>query len=147
MRRYIFVPTVFPEYATNKKPLHSRRPAPRGAARGHPEGNGYISTYFVFSGTGANVFALSLAAGAGESVICAKGAHIGEDETGAVEANLGCVVLPVRECTVDAGVDILSFGGMRHTSRTESGGATLSRRSARRENSRQASLPFPASNS
>ncbi len=63
----------------------------------NPEGNGYISTYFVFSGTGANVFALSLAAGAGESVICAKGAHIGEDETGAVEASLGCVVLPVAE--------------------------------------------------
>ena len=52
-------------------------------------------TFFVFNGTGANVLGLSLAAGQGQSVLCAEGAHIAVDEAGAPEANLGCKVLPL----------------------------------------------------
>jgi threonine aldolase len=49
-------------------------------------------TFFVLNGTGSNVFALSLAAGPGFSVLCSDVAHIAIDETGAPEAALGCKV-------------------------------------------------------
>jgi Threonine aldolase len=52
-------------------------------------------TYFVLNGTGSNVFALSLAAGPGQTVLCSDVAHIATDETGAPEAVLGCKILPV----------------------------------------------------
>jgi threonine aldolase len=53
-------------------------------------------TFFVLNGTGSNVFALSLVAGPGLSVLCSEVAHIAIDETGAPEAALGCKVLPLR---------------------------------------------------
>ncbi len=53
-------------------------------------------TFFVFNGTGANVLALSLAAGQGQSVLCAEAAHVAVDEAGAPEANIGCKILPLR---------------------------------------------------
>ena len=49
-------------------------------------------TFFVLNGTGANVLALSLAAGPGLSVLCSEVAHIAIDETGAPEASLGCKI-------------------------------------------------------
>jgi threonine aldolase len=49
-------------------------------------------TFFVLNGTGANVLALSLAAGPGSSVLCSDVAHIAIDETGAPEAALGCKI-------------------------------------------------------
>jgi threonine aldolase len=49
-------------------------------------------TFFVLNGTGSNVFALSLAAGPGLSVLCSEVAHIAIDETGAPEASLGCKI-------------------------------------------------------
>jgi threonine aldolase len=52
-------------------------------------------TFFVLNGTGANVFALSLVAGPGLSVLCSDVAHISIDETGAPEAALGCKIRQV----------------------------------------------------
>jgi threonine aldolase len=49
--------------------------------------------FFVLNGTGANVLALSLVAGAGTSVLCSDCAHVAVDETGAPEASIGCKVL------------------------------------------------------
>jgi threonine aldolase len=49
-------------------------------------------TFFALNGTGSNVFALSLAAGPGFSVLCSDVAHIAIDETGAPEAALGCKI-------------------------------------------------------
>ena len=49
-------------------------------------------TFFVLNGTGSNVFALSLIAGPGQSVLCSDVAHIAIDETGAPEAALGCKI-------------------------------------------------------
>ena len=49
-------------------------------------------TFFVLNGTGSNVFALGLAAGPGQAVLCSDVAHIATDETGAPEATLGCKV-------------------------------------------------------
>lgn len=51
--------------------------------------------FFVLNGTGANVLALSLACGPGSCVLCAEGAHIDVDETGAPEA-AGIKVRPLR---------------------------------------------------
>jgi len=48
--------------------------------------------FFALNGTGANVFALSLVAGPGHSVLCSDTAHIAVDETGAPEAALGCKI-------------------------------------------------------
>jgi threonine aldolase len=53
-------------------------------------------TFFVLNGTGANVLALSLAAGPGLSVLCSDTAHISIDETGAPEAALGCKIKTVE---------------------------------------------------
>lgn len=53
-------------------------------------------TFFVLNGTGANVLALSLVAGAGTSVLCSDSAHVAVDETGAPEAVVGCKVLPLE---------------------------------------------------
>jgi len=52
-------------------------------------------TFMVLNGTGSNVLALSLASGHGQAVLCAEGAHIAVDETGAAEATVGCKVLPL----------------------------------------------------
>jgi threonine aldolase len=51
--------------------------------------------YFVFNGTGANVFGLSLLLGPGEAVICPQTAHLNVDECGAPERALGCKLLTV----------------------------------------------------
>jgi threonine aldolase len=48
--------------------------------------------FLVLNGTGANVLALSLVAGAGSSVLCSDCAHVAVDETGAPEAAVGCKV-------------------------------------------------------
>jgi threonine aldolase len=53
-------------------------------------------TFFVLNGTGSNVFALSLVAGPGLSVLCSDTAHIAIDETGAPEAALGCKIREVK---------------------------------------------------
>jgi threonine aldolase len=52
-------------------------------------------TFFALNGTGSNVFALSLVAGPGFSVLCSETAHIAVDETGAPEAALGCKIRQV----------------------------------------------------
>ena len=59
-----------------------------GRARGlfRSEFGPAADAYFVFNGTGANVLALSLAARAGSSILCAEGAHLEVDEAGAPEA-------------------------------------------------------------
>lgn len=51
--------------------------------------------FLVLNGTGANVLALSLAAGPATCVLCGEGAHIDVDETGAPEA-AGIKVLPLE---------------------------------------------------
>jgi threonine aldolase len=53
-------------------------------------------TFFALNGTGSNVFALSLVAGPGLSVLCSETAHIAIDETGAPEAALGCKIRQVE---------------------------------------------------
>ncbi|HTX72901.1 MAG TPA: beta-eliminating lyase-related protein [Rectinemataceae bacterium] len=53
-------------------------------------------TYFVLNGTGSNVLALSLVASHGQAVLCAEGAHIAVDETGAPEAAVGCKVIQLE---------------------------------------------------
>ncbi len=45
--------------------------------------------FFVLNGTGANVLALSLAAGHGQTVICAEGAHAAVDELERILDELG----------------------------------------------------------
>ena len=50
-------------------------------------------TRFVWSGTGANVLALASMLRPAECVVCAEGAHIAVDETGAPERVLGAKVL------------------------------------------------------
>ncbi len=52
-------------------------------------------TYFVFTGTAANVLGLSSIAKSWNSVITASSAHIEEDECGAPEKFIGCKVLTV----------------------------------------------------
>jgi threonine aldolase len=52
-------------------------------------------TYFVFTGTAANVLGLSSIARSWNSVITASSAHIEEDECGAPEKFIGCKVLTV----------------------------------------------------
>jgi threonine aldolase len=52
-------------------------------------------TFFVLNGTGSNVFALSLASGPSQALLCSDVAHISIDESGAPEAALGCKVRPV----------------------------------------------------
>ena len=52
--------------------------------------------FFVFNGTGANVLGLSSATQSFNSIICAKTAHIQEDECGAPEKFTGCKLLPVE---------------------------------------------------
>jgi threonine aldolase len=53
-------------------------------------------TFFVLNGTGANVFALSLAVAPSQAVLCSDVAHISIDESGAPEAALGCKIRPVK---------------------------------------------------
>ena len=51
--------------------------------------------HIVASGTGANVFALKLACQGVDAVVCSDIAHINTNETGAVEAIVGCKLLTV----------------------------------------------------
>ncbi|NOZ46137.1 MAG: low specificity L-threonine aldolase [Chlorobi bacterium] len=53
----------------------------------------YTETYFVFTGTAANVLGLSAVTKSYHSIICAETAHINEDECGAPEKFTGCKVL------------------------------------------------------
>jgi threonine aldolase len=75
-------------------------------------------TFFVFNGTGSNVLALSLVAGAGQSVLCSDSAHIAVDEAGGPEANLGCKILSLRshegKVQVEALKEALSVLGSVH---------------------------------
>lgn len=64
----------------------------RAAAAFKGEFGEEAEAFFVLNGTGANVLALSLVAGAGTSVLCADCAHAAVDETGAPEASIGCKV-------------------------------------------------------
>jgi threonine aldolase len=51
--------------------------------------------FFVFTGTAANVFGLSLLLRPFEAVICAESAHVNVDECGAPERIVGCKLLTV----------------------------------------------------
>jgi len=53
------------------------------------------STFFVFTGTAANVLGLSAVTRSWNSVIAASSAHLEQDECGAPEKFLGCKVLTV----------------------------------------------------
>ncbi len=52
--------------------------------------------FFVFNGTGANVLGLTTVTQSFNSIICAKTAHIQEDECGAPEKFTGCKLIPVE---------------------------------------------------
>ena len=54
-----------------------------------------VETYFVFTGTGANVLSLQALARSHHGVVCAKTAHVYEDECGAPEKFVGCKLLPL----------------------------------------------------
>ncbi len=54
-----------------------------------------VETYFVFTGTGANVLCLEALTRPHHAVVCAKTAHINEDECGAPEKFTGCKLLSV----------------------------------------------------
>jgi len=54
-----------------------------------------VETYFVFTGTGANVLSLQSLARSHHGVVCAKTAHVYEDECGAPEKFVGCKLLPL----------------------------------------------------
>jgi threonine aldolase len=53
-------------------------------------------TFFVFNGTGANVFSAALATRPFEAAFCPESAHLNVDETGAPERIVGVKVVPVR---------------------------------------------------
>lgn len=57
--------------------------------------NSKCKVFFVPTGTGSNVFALKLSCRSHESVICSDIAHIHYQESGAVEAVIGCKLLTV----------------------------------------------------
>ncbi|HOO69086.1 MAG TPA: low specificity L-threonine aldolase [Bacteroidales bacterium] len=52
--------------------------------------------FFVFNGTGANVLCLQALTQPYHSVICARTAHINQDECGAPERFTGCKLIPVE---------------------------------------------------
>ena len=52
-------------------------------------------SYLAFNGTGANVFGLLALLRPAEAVVCAAGAHIDVDETGAAERILGAKLIPL----------------------------------------------------
>lgn len=52
-------------------------------------------TFFVFTGTAANILGISLLLRRYEAVICAQTAHLNMDECGAAESILGCKLLTV----------------------------------------------------
>ncbi len=53
-------------------------------------------SFLTFTGTGANVLALSSVSSSYNSVICAETAHINSDECGAPEKFSGCKLLPIQ---------------------------------------------------
>jgi threonine aldolase len=67
-----------------------------------------VETYFVFTGTAANVLGLSGVTRSWNSVITAFTSHLEEDECGAPEKFIGCKVLPVN--TSDGKIDVESIG-------------------------------------
>ncbi len=54
-----------------------------------------VEVHFVFTGTGANVLSLQALTRPHHAVVCAKTAHINEDECGAPEKFTGCKLLSV----------------------------------------------------
>lgn len=56
---------------------------------------GRARTFFVFTGTAANILGISLLLRRYEAVICAETAHLNVDECGAAESILGCKLLTV----------------------------------------------------
>ncbi len=54
-----------------------------------------VTTLLTFNGTGANVLALSALARPGSAVVCARGAHIDADETGAPERVAGTKLITI----------------------------------------------------
>lgn len=54
-----------------------------------------VATYFVFNGTGANVLALRTAVRPYSAVLCARSAHLYNDESTAPETFLGCRLRPL----------------------------------------------------
>lgn len=58
-------------------------------------------TYFVFGGTGGNVFALSSLCGPGDAVLCSQWSHLHIDETGAPErAGIKLLAVPSTDAKV-----------------------------------------------
>jgi threonine aldolase len=55
----------------------------------------HATPFFVFNGTAANVFGISMLLGRHQAVICAESAHLNTDEGGAAERIAGCKLLTV----------------------------------------------------
>lgn len=55
-----------------------------------------IETFFVLTGTGANVIALQSVLSSFEAVICSDSAHLNMDECAAAENFIGCKVLTAK---------------------------------------------------
>jgi len=70
-------------------------PVTRQAAARLCELSGAAEAYFVFNGTGANVFGLSLMLRPFQAVICPASSHLYEDECGAAERIIGSKLLTV----------------------------------------------------
>ncbi len=77
--------------------------------------------YFVFNGTAANVFGLSLMLRPYEAVICPEGAHLDVDECGAAERMLGSKLLPVPAPFGKLTPELVAtrLGGLRDTHRVQ----------------------------
>lgn len=71
-----------------------------------------VVTRLVWSGTGANVLALASLLRPAECVVCAEGAHIAVDETGAPERLLGAKVLTLA--TTDGRLRPADLEPLRH---------------------------------
>lgn len=74
--------------------------------------------YFVFTGTGANVLSLQALTRSHHAVVCARTAHINEDECGAPEKFTGCKLLTIAaedgRITVDRIRPFLHSIGFEH---------------------------------
>lgn len=79
-----------------------------------------VEVHFVFTGTGANVLSLQALTESHHAVVCAKTAHINEDECGAPEKFTGCKLLTIPtedgRITVDQVRPFLHSIGFEHHS-------------------------------
>jgi threonine aldolase len=82
---------------------------------------GNAQTYFVFTGTAANILGVSLLLRRHEAIICAETAHLNVDECGAAERLLGCKLLTVRTADGKLTPDLIAqrLGGRRDVHRAQ----------------------------